>query len=97
MNYKDNGGVDPITLKQGYKKLEGDPPNSGESVFDPRHVAEDKAVEAMIAAGEWPDEKEDEGSRASSSATCRSPTTGRSAAPRKTAARWPGRKSCPTP
>jgi hypothetical protein len=26
MNYKENGGVDPITMRQGYKVLDGGPP-----------------------------------------------------------------------
>lgn len=25
MNYRENGGTDPITMRQGYKKLDGGP------------------------------------------------------------------------
>lgn len=55
MKLKENAGVDPVTLSRGYTKLEGDPPNSGESITDPRHVAEQKRIDEMMASGPWPD------------------------------------------
>jgi hypothetical protein len=50
MNFKDNSGVDPVTLSRGYSKLDGDPPNSGENILKPEHVAHRKQMEAAEAA-----------------------------------------------
>jgi hypothetical protein len=58
MDYKDNAGVDPVTLSRGYTKLDGDPPNSGESITDPRHVREKRRMEQLMADNPWPDMKE---------------------------------------
>ena len=37
MDFKENLGVDPVTLGKGYTKLDGDPPNSGENILKPEH------------------------------------------------------------
>ncbi len=60
MNFKENAGVDPVTLGRGYTKLEGDPPNSGENIFEPRHVEEKKRIEKLMAENPWPDMKADD-------------------------------------
>lgn len=62
MKFKENLGVDPVTLSRGYTKLEGDPPNSGESITDPRHIAEKRRMEKMMVENGWPDmEAEEDG------------------------------------
>lgn len=62
MNFKENGGTDPATLNRGYTKLDGDPPNSGEDITDPRHVAEKRRMEKLMVENGWPDmEAEDDG------------------------------------
>lgn len=58
MKFKNNGGVDPVTLDRGYTKLEGDPPHSGESITNPRHVQERKQMEKLRAEYGWPDMEE---------------------------------------
>lgn len=58
MKMKENAGCDPITISRGFTKLDGNPPYSGESVTNPRHVAEEKRVEKMMAEFQWPDMKE---------------------------------------
>lgn len=60
MNFKENCGVDPVTLGKGYTKLDGDPPHSGENILDPRHVQEQKRVEAMEEEYAWPDMKDED-------------------------------------
>lgn len=62
MKFKDNAGVDPVTLSRGFTRLEGDPPNSGENILNPRHVEERKRMEALRTEYGWPDEQpEDDG------------------------------------
>lgn len=60
MKFRENGGVDPMTLNKGFTALDGDPPNSGESITNPRHVAERKKMEALAAEYGWPDMEEDD-------------------------------------
>lgn len=47
MNFKENAGVDPVTLSKGYTKLDGDPPNSGENILKPEHIEREKMYGAM--------------------------------------------------
>ena len=56
MKFKENGGVDPVTLSRGYTALDGDPPNSGENIFKPEHVEIGKRMEKMMS--HWPDEEQ---------------------------------------
>lgn len=49
MKFKENAGVDPVTLSQGYTKLDGDPPNSGENILRPEHVVDEKRRRKMYA------------------------------------------------
>ncbi len=60
MKFKENCGVDPVTLGKGFTRLDGNPPNSGESITDPRHVAEEEKLEAIREEFGWPDEKADD-------------------------------------
>lgn len=59
MKFKENGGVDPVTMSRGYTKLDGDPPHSGENILEPRHVQERKRMEKLYADG-WPDMEQEE-------------------------------------
>lgn len=62
MNFKENAGVDPVTLSKGYTKLDGDPPHSGENILKPRHIEERERMDALAEEYGWPDEKaEDDG------------------------------------
>lgn len=58
MKFKENCGVDPVTLGKGFTVLDGDPPYSGENINDPEHVVANRELEKMQAKYEWPDEKE---------------------------------------
>lgn len=44
MKLKENAGVSPVDLSRGFEKLDGDPPNSGENIVDPEHVAEERVL-----------------------------------------------------
>lgn len=58
MKFKENCGVDPVTLGKGFTVLDGDPPYSGENINNPEHVAAEAQMEKLRAEYEWPDEKE---------------------------------------
>lgn len=60
MKFKENCGVDPVTLGKGYTALEDNTPYSGENINNPRHVQEEKQVAKLQAEYGWPDEKEPE-------------------------------------
>lgn len=50
MKFKENGGLDPVSLAKGYTNLDGDPPNSGENILEPEHVARAQEMKRLYGA-----------------------------------------------
>lgn len=54
MKFKENLGVDPVTLGKGYTKLDGDVPYTGENILKPQHIAREQQMTAMAESMGWP-------------------------------------------
>ena len=58
MKFKENCGVDPVTLGKGYTSLEDNIPYSGENIMNPAHVEQEKQMAKLEKEYGWPDDKE---------------------------------------
>lgn len=60
MKFKENCGVDPVTLGKGYTALDDNTPFTGESITAPEHVENEKRMAKMAKEYGWPDEETSE-------------------------------------